>query len=76
MVNKNSGLSSLKNMFPDAKTEQSGTVNSKYGKIEGSVLLYKGVYYAIDYIAPGILVMQTDELFGEEGDEFPLELVR
>lgn len=75
MINKNSGLNTLKSLFPNAVTE-SGSIKSKYGKIEGDLLLYKGIYYSIDYVAPDTLIMKTDKLFGVSGDEFPLELIK
>lgn len=47
-----------------------------YGKIEGDFLLYKGNYYKIERIAPETLFIDANNLFGQDGDEFPLSLVR
>lgn len=53
-----------------------GGSDCKYGKIEGSCLAYKGKYYLIRYPVKGALILDTNKLFGNFGDEFPLELIK
>jgi hypothetical protein len=50
--------------------------NTVYGKIEGDYLNFKGKYYKITHVFPGALELDTDKLFGQYGDEFPLELIK
>lgn len=56
---------------------EAGTVNNKYGRIEsGDILKYQGKLYKIRYVENGVLILDTDKLFGNWGDEFPLDLVK
>ena len=52
------------------------TTTTTYGKLDSETLFYKGKYYKIRYITAECIVLDTDELFGKFGDEFPLSLVR
>lgn len=68
---KNNTLSSLETLLSGTKSTATA-----YGKIEGDFLLYKGKYYKIENIAPETLFIDANTLFGQHGDEFPLNLVR
>ena len=52
------------------------STNKTFGKIEDGTLFFKGKYYKIRYVSNGVIVLDTDKLFGRWGDEFPLELVK
>jgi len=58
------------------KPNTPGGVDCKFGKIEDGCLLYKGVYYKIEYVVKGTLIFDSNKLFGKCGDEFPLELIK
>jgi hypothetical protein len=83
-VAKGNGIQSIGDLFPKGKlqtvqTVEVGSVDSEFGKIEGSILTYKGVCYTITAVSPtGVLVLDTDELkqFSSYGDEFSLAMVR
>lgn len=66
---KNNGLESIEAKF-------AGSEKSKFGKIEGSFLKYKDNFYKINYVGRGVLILDTDKLFGRDGDEFYLDNVR
>ena len=52
------------------------STTTTYGKLESETLLYKGKYYKIRYITVECIILDTDKLFGQYGDEFPLSLVK
>lgn len=66
---KNNDLTSIEAKF-------AGTEKSKFGKIDGSFLVYKDNFYKINYVGKGVLILDTDKLFGRDGDEFYLDYVR
>ena len=66
----------MENLESIFKESQNIGTNKVYGKVEGDTLLYKGVWYAISYVTPECLVLNTDKLFGTYGDEFPLDLIK
>lgn len=68
---KKTSLSALESLLSGSKSTATA-----YGKIEGDLLLYKGKYYKITRIAPETLFVDGYDLFGQDGDEFPLNLVR
>lgn len=47
-----------------------------FGKIEGKNLIVNGLSYVIRYATEKNLVLNTSDLFGKYGDEFPLHLIR
>jgi len=58
------------------KPNTPGGVDCKFGKIEDGCLLYMGIYYKIRYVVKGTLIIDSDNLMGKFGDEFPLELIK
>lgn len=48
----------------------------EFGVIEDGLLLYKGKYYKITLVSKGVLFLDTTELFGKCGDEFPLDRIK
>jgi hypothetical protein len=67
----------MKNSLKDLNKVIGNVGSTKtYGRIEGETLFYKGKYYKIRYVQPETLILDTENLFGKYGDEFPLELIK
>ena len=74
---KRNTLSEIKNdMIKKGAKASVGSTNNVYGKIEGETLFFKGKYYKLNHVNPECLILDTNELFGKYGDEFPLDMVR
>lgn len=58
------------------KLNVSSSNTSEYGIIEDGLLLYKGTYYTITFVGKDTLFVDSTELFGKVGDEFPIAKIR
>jgi hypothetical protein len=68
-------LSQFKGKLP--KTGTTGTKGDKFGRIENNCLFFNGEWYSINYVGDGAIFLNTqNKLFGDNGDEFPLSLIR
>ena len=75
-----SSIGSLKSQVSagtSTRVNTAGTKGDKYGKIQDNCLLYNGKWFEISLVGNGVLFLETqNELFGENGDEFPISLIR
>lgn len=70
-------LSQIKKSGYGVSRNNSGTTESKFGKIEQNILMYKDKFYKIRYVEnDGTLILDTNKLFGKYGDEFSIQFVR
>lgn len=51
------------------------SISNIQAKIEGDLLFYKGKYYKILDIGKDVIFVDSTDLFGKVGDEFPLRLL-
>jgi len=49
---------------------------NKSGKIQGKYLIIDGKKYKIRYKDKDNIILDTDKLYGEFGDEFPLKYIK
>lgn len=67
----------IKELVQDNEPEV-GSKESKYGRFIGSKLYYKGKSYLIKHVGKDHVEVEITgkDLFGQWGDEFPLDLIR
>lgn len=54
-----------------------GVKGDKFGTIKDNCLMFDGNWYKINYVGHDVIFLDTqDTLFGANGDEFPLSLIR
>ena len=78
---RDSGLSNcidIKEFVKKVAAPEPGSKDSKYGRIVNSRLYYKGRVFTIKMVHKDCLEVEIRnmQLFGQWGDEFPLDLIR